>query len=125
VIRLPVQVGSIWIAKINIMTAYNFNKSRKEVSNNLGKYNLLIAVAIIFLGACYMIIANQSASVGAKMNDLQKESDRLQMENQSLAKSVSSLQSIARLESESERLQLVASGSRQYLNTSASTVAMR
>ena len=106
------------------MTSFN-QKSKKEVCNNFGKYNLLIGAAILILGAFYLIIANQASTVGVKMNDLQNNYDKLQLENQALASSVTSLQSLARLETESQRLQLVVSGQRQYLNTAVPAVAMR
>jgi cell division protein FtsL len=106
------------------MTSFN-QKSKKEICNNFGKYNLLVGLGILVFGAFYLVIANQASTVGVKMNDLQNNYDKLQLENQALASSVSSLQSVARLEEESNRLQLVASNQRQYLDTAVPAVAMR
>lgn len=106
------------------MTSFN-KKSKKEICNNFCKYNFLVGLAILVFGSFYLVLANQASTVGVKMNDLQNNYDQLQLENQALASSVSSLQSVARLEEESNRLQLVASNQRQYLNTSAPVVALK
>jgi len=103
----------------------NYSNKNKKSIRDFGKYNFIIAVAILLVGAGYLMMANQSASTGVKMNDLQKQSDQLQLENQALATKVADLQSISRIESESNRLQLVSNGTRQFLNTMAATVALK
>ncbi|MDP3964120.1 MAG: hypothetical protein Q8Q20_00465 [bacterium] len=88
------------------------------------RVNLLLFIAILVLGAAYLVQVNRTATSGFAVEDLDSEIGQLQESHRKLELQVAELQSLQRIKAASDRLDLVATTAPIYLQASAGVVAI-
>jgi cell division protein FtsL len=99
----------------------------KQKKIDLGQNGLkvLLLVLIIFVGLSYLYYINQTATGGFNIKGMENQIEEIKKNNKNLQVRAAEMQSLSNIEKASEKMQMVATTTIEYLPAVGSVVAVR
>lgn len=95
-----------------------------KLFKNIKLINTILIVSIIFIGICYLVVLNLTATKGFETKILNERITSLNESNRKLELQITQLRSLSYIQEESQELNLESVTQVEYLTPPAATVAL-
>lgn len=103
--------------------------SRRKIWDNLRidhlSINVIFISLIILIGFSYLFAINQTATSGFEIKGLETKIEQIKQDNKKLELLTAELQSLGRIETESQKLEMVTVSKIEYLPAVGSVIAVK